>query len=165
MKPSAAHRVTAAVEVAASPQRVWEVVSDITVMPQLSTELLSVEWAEGWTGPRLGAQFLGRNRNPVIGEWTTRSQIIAYEPPRLFGWSVGDPEKPAANWVFELQPSADRTRLRYTAEIGPGPSGVTMLIERSPERAEQIIDGRLAQFRKAVVATLAGVRDRAETGR
>lgn len=156
------HEVFDSVDIAAPPQRVWEVVSDIAVMPRLSSELHDVHWADGFHGPALGAKFLGHNRNRVIGEWTTLSQIIAFDPPNTFGWAVGDPENAAATWQFDLQPIPLGTRLVYAAQIGPGPSGITFLIERSPERAQQIIEGRLAQFRKAVAATLAGIRDLAE---
>lgn len=48
-------------DLTAPPQRVWDVVTDITLLPRWSTELLSVEWAEGFHGPALGAGFVGRN--------------------------------------------------------------------------------------------------------
>jgi len=154
--------VVAAIDIAASPQRVWEVATDITLMPQLSAELLSVDWAEGFSGPGLGAQFFGRNRNPVVGEWTTLSTVVTFDEHERFGWAVGDPASPAATWTFELTPIAKGTRLRYTACLGPGPSGVTMLIAREPHRSAEIVSRRLGQWRKGVAATLAGIRDRAE---
>ena len=44
----------------ASPDRVWDVVSDITVMPETSTELQSVEWLD--EGPvQVGSRFLGHS--------------------------------------------------------------------------------------------------------
>ena len=158
------HQTSASVDIGAAPERVWTVVSDITVMPRFSTELVAVRWADGYTGPGPGAQFLGANRNSAIGEWTTLSQIIAFDPPRTFGWAVGPPEMAAATWTFELQPLSGGTRLNYTAQIGPGPSGVTMLIERTPDRADKIVQGRLAQLNKAMTATLAGIREIAEGG-
>lgn len=158
------HETSAATEIAAPPTRVWSVVSDITVMPRFSTELVSVEWSEGVTEPGLGATFVGTNRNSVIGEWQTLSQIVAFDPPRAFGWAVGPPEMAAATWMFELLPTAEGTRVEYTARIGPGPSGLTWLVERSPDRAEQIVRGRLAQLNKAMATTLAGIRAIAEEG-
>jgi len=152
------------VDISASVDRVWELVSDITLMPGFSTELEYVEWAQGFDGPTLGAQFLGRNRHPAIGEWTTRSHIVAFDPPRVFGWAVGDPGNPAAIWRFELTPTADGTRLVYTAGIGPGRSGVSMMIERDPDRAEQIIRSRLRQFTTGMAATIAGIKELAENG-
>lgn len=155
---------SAYVDIAAPPERVFDVITDITVMPRFSTELVGVQWAEGCTGPALGAKFIGTNRNPVIGEWQTVSEIITLDPPHTFGWAVGPLENPAATWTFDLMPTPAGTRLSYIAQIGPGPSGVTMLIERRPDRARQIVEGRLMQLQTAMSATLAGVRELAETG-
>ena len=156
------HEAAVSVDISAPPDRVWELVTDITLMPRFSTELLSIAWADGFTAPELGAQFLGTNRHVAIGEWTTRSEIVEFEPPRLFGWAVGDPEKPAAVWQFELSPTSQGTRLSYTARIGPGPSGVSMLIGREPDRAEEIVERRLGQFRAGMRATVEGIRELAE---
>lgn len=150
--------------VCAPPDRVWELVSDITLLPEFSTELLGVAWADGFDGPGLGAEFLGRNQNPAIGEWTTRSRIVEFDPPRTFAWAVGDPAAPAARWRFELVPATDGTRLRYTARIGPGKSGVTMLIDREPDRAAEIVARRLRQFLAGMQATVAGITKLAESG-
>lgn len=151
-------------EINAPPEAVWVLVSDIALMPRFSTELQSAQWAEGFDGPRLGAQFLGANRHPAVGEWTTRSEVIAFDPGRRFGWAVGDPENPSATWIFDLTAVAAGTRLGYTARLGTGPSGVTMLIAREPGRAEQIVAGRMAQWRAGMQATLAGIRELAEAG-
>ncbi|MFM9035212.1 MAG: SRPBCC family protein [Mycobacterium sp.] len=156
------HEAAVFVDIAAPARRVWELITDIALMPAVSEELLAVQWAEGFDGPRLGAQFLGHNRHPAVGEWTTRSQIVAFDPPRVFGWAVGDPENPSATWTFELNPTGHGTRLDYIARIGPGPSGVTALIARSPDQAERIVAARLGQFRSAMIRTLAAVRERAE---
>lgn len=154
--------VTEETGIAAPVERVWRLVSDIAVMPHFSRELQRVAWADGCTGPVLGARFLGVNRHPAIGEWTTTSTVVEFEPPRVFAWSVGDPGDPAATWRFELQPTPAGSRLRYTARLGSGPSGVTVLIERDPDRAGEIVASRLAQFRSAVAATLAGIKGIAE---
>ena len=153
---------TLSVDISAPPERVWELVTDITLMPRFSTELQSTAWADGFRTPEIGAQFLGTNRHPAIGEWTTTSRIVVCEPPLMFGWVVGNPENPAAAWQFELRPMPGGTRLSYTAQIGPGPSGVSMLIEREPERAEEIFERRLTQFRAGMQATLAGIQEMAE---
>lgn len=150
------------VDISAPPERVWELITDISLMPRFSTELLSTAWAAGFGGPALGAQFLGTNRHPAVGEWTTRSEIIEFDPPQRFAWAVGDRENPAAVWRFSVSPTAEGTRLGYTARIGPGPSGVTMLIDREPARASEIVRGRLAQFESGMRTTLAGIREIAE---
>lgn len=151
--------VSVSLDIPAPPQRVWEVVTDISVLPRFSEELQSIEWAEGFSQAGLGAQFLGTNRHEAIGEWTVRCHIIEFEPRRIFGWAVHDVDNPAASWRFELTPIPEGTRLSYTARIGPGRSGVTWLISREPDRADEIIANRLEVFRSGMTVTLAGIRD------
>lgn len=151
--------------IAAPPERVWELVSDISVMPRFSDELQSVAWLDD-DAPRLGARFTGANAHPLIGTWQTQSCVVEFDPPRVFAWSVGDPEAPAATWRFDLHGAHPGTRLDYTASIGQGRSGVTMLIEREPQRRAQIVARRLRQFQDGMAATLAGIKGLAEsTGR
>lgn len=157
------HQVVAESEIQAPPQRVWDLVTDITLLPRFSVELQSAQWADGFDAPALGAQFLGTNRHPAIGEWTTRSYVIDFDVPRTFGWAVGSVEAPAATWRFDVEPTDWGTRLRYTARLGDGRSGVTMLIDREPDKADEIIARRLGQWRKGMTATLAGVKELAES--
>ncbi|ULE34131.1 SRPBCC family protein [Mycobacterium sp. IDR2000157661] len=154
--------VTVSTAISAPAVRIWELVSDIGVMPRLSDELRSVEWVDG-DGPRLGARFRGTNSHPAIGLWTTESVVVECDPPRVFAWAVGDPDRPAATWRFEVVPVGEAAQLRYTAEIGPGRSGVSMLIERAPQRREAIIANRLGQFDRAMTATIAGIKALAES--
>ena len=142
--------VSVRTEVSAPVQRVWRFASDITLMPGFSDELQTVEWVDG-DAPRLGARFLGTNTHPMVGTWTTQSCVVDFDPPRVFGWAVGNLDAPAA------------TMLRYTAVIGPGPSGVTMMIEREPHRREQIVSNRLRSFEQAMTATVAGIKQLAES--
>lgn len=151
--------ISVSLDIPAPPERVWDVVTDISVMPRFSEELQSIEWAEGFSQADMGAQFLGTNRNEDIGEWTVRCHIIEFEPPRRFGWAVHDIDNPAATWRFELEPIPGGTRLSYTAQIGPGRSGVTWLISRDPDRAEEIVADRLEVFRVGMTATLEGIRE------
>ena len=156
-------RVEVYADIAASIEQVWEVVSDISLMPAFSSELQSVEWADGFDGPCLGAQFLGTNRHQAIGVWTTRCHITDFDPPRAFEWVVGNPDGPAAVWRFELAPATDGTRLRYSARLGPGKSGVTMMIEREPDRAVEIVDGRMRQWVTGMEAVVSGLKAIAES--
>jgi uncharacterized protein YndB with AHSA1/START domain len=151
------HEVSVTRVIDAPVETVWALITDITLMPRFSTELQRVQWTEGFDAPNIGARFTGANRHPRVGEWTTISTIVEYDRPRIFGWAVGDPQNPAAAWRFELAPSDDACAVRYTARIGPGPSGVTMLIEREPDRAAQIIANRLGALSAAMAATLAGI--------
>ncbi|MGA6161030.1 SRPBCC family protein [Amycolatopsis magusensis] len=51
------------IRIEAPPERVWQLVSDIALLPSLSSELQAVEWLDDG-GPVLGARFRGRNKHP-----------------------------------------------------------------------------------------------------
>jgi uncharacterized protein YndB with AHSA1/START domain len=145
----------AAVHVAAPPERVWELVSDIHLIASISTELQEVEWVDG--PARLGAVFRGRNRHPMAGEWTTTSHVVEFDPPRAFAWAVEDPANPTALWRFELAPREGGTDLRQWARMGPGPSHLNRLIAATPDREEWIVERRLARWRAGMDANLAAI--------
>lgn len=146
----------------APAQRVWELVSDIGLLPRFSEELQSVEWVDG-DSPATGARFAGTNVHPLMGEWTTQSYVTRYEPPRVFAWAVGDPETPAATWQFDVFDDDGGTTVRYTACIGEGRSGVSMMLAREPDRRDEILASRLNQFERGMVATLRGIKELAES--
>lgn len=148
--------------IGAPPERVWELVSDVAAMPGMSEELQEITWVDGATGPGPGARFVGRNRHPAIGEWEAPAQIVEYEPARSFGWSVGDPARPAASWRFTLQPEGGGTRLSQWVRLGPGRSGLSAAIDAMPDKEQKIVFGRLREFEKNMTATLAAIKDRAE---
>lgn len=156
------HEVAVGRVVNAPVETVWALITDIALMPRFSGELQRVQWADGFDAPCIGARFVGVNRHPNVGEWTTTSTVVECDRPRIFSWAVGDLRNPAATWQFELTHSGDACAVRYTARIGPGPSGVTMLIERQPDRAARIIADRLGALSSAMAATLAGIAGLAE---
>ncbi|HEY2312912.1 MAG TPA: SRPBCC family protein, partial [Streptosporangiaceae bacterium] len=85
-----------------------------------------------------------------------------FEPDRVFGWAVGDPEVPAARWRFSLEPDGTGTVVRQWMQMGPGESGVSELIAQMPDKEHRILRRRLAEHQANMIATLAGIKDRAE---
>jgi hypothetical protein len=154
----------ATVQVAAAPEQIWPLVSDIFLIAELSREVQEVRWLPGCTGPALGARFHGRSAHPQVGEWTTISHVVQCEPPRVFAWAVEDPVNPAALWRFELTPQDGGTAVRQWARLGPGPSNLTEAIRLWPGKEERIVAGRLREFRAGMEANLAAIKERAEAG-
>ncbi|WP_431969845.1 SRPBCC family protein [Nocardia sp. bgisy134] len=146
----------------APPERVWDLVSDIDLMPHLSAELQSVHWLDGATGPVVGARFRGRNSHAAFGEWETTSHVVEYEPPHVFAWAIDDPANPSAIWRFRLRPENGGTALSQWAQLGPAPSGLSRAIERMPDREQKIVFVRLREFESGMRANLAEIKQRAE---
>jgi Polyketide cyclase / dehydrase and lipid transport len=150
------------IEIEASPERVWAIVSDIGVMPGASPELRAVEWLDGGSGPELGARFAGHNRHEAFGEWSTVSVIVECDPPRAFAWAVGDPDQPSAIWRFTLEAREGGTLLRQWVQVGPGRSGLSVAIDRMPDKEQKIVFVRLRELQANMGATLALVKRLAE---
>jgi uncharacterized membrane protein len=146
-------------------EQVWEIVSDVTLMPTMSTELQSVDWLDGATGPAVGARFLGRNRHDALGEWESTSTVIECVEPEVFAWAVGDPALPTAVWRFTLQPRDGGTVVGEWVRIGPARSGLSVAIDRMPEKEQKIVFVRMREFEANMTATLTAIKERAEGAR
>ena len=60
------------VDIAAPPERVYELVSDIRRMGEWSPECKRCSWARGATGPAVGARFKARNQGREDRRGSTR---------------------------------------------------------------------------------------------
>jgi uncharacterized protein YndB with AHSA1/START domain len=148
--------------IGASPRRVWELVSDIELMPTMSQELQSIEWLDGATEPAVGAKFVGRSKHEALGEWATTSHVIECEPERVFAWAVEDPANPTAIWRFRLEPKNGGTELSEWMQMGPARSGLSFAIDRIPEKEQKIVFVRMREFEQNMTATLAQIKKLAE---
>lgn len=146
----------------ASPTRVWELVSDIQLMPSLSSELRSVEWLDGATESVVGARFVGSSKHDALGEWSTTSEIIECEPERVFTWAVGNPAEPTAVWRFRLTASEGGTELSEWMQLGPARSGLSFAIDRMPDKEQKIVFVRMREFEQNMTMTLEQIRKLAE---
>lgn len=132
----------AEMEVAAPRERVWEVLTDFSRMPDWSPELVRmVPLRPG--GLRVGQQYLGINRRgPVV--WPTRSVVTALAPGSLVAW---DTRSSGARWVFELSDAGEgRTRV---VQRRPVPEDLSLgsrivaplLLGGTAEHADELEDG------------------------
>ncbi|WP_432187930.1 SRPBCC family protein [Streptomyces sp. Tue6028] len=148
--------------IAATPERVWQLVSDVELMPGMSAELQSVEWLDGATGPAVGARFVGQSRHDSFGEWATTSTVVEAEPGRLFAWAVEDPAHPSAVWRFRLEPKDGGTELTQWMQMGPGRSGLSHAIDAMPEKEQKIVFVRMREFERNMTVTLDHIKNLAE---
>ena len=152
--------VTVEVDVKAPPTDVWPYISDIQLPARFSDEFQGAEWLSDT--PEVGATFLGRNQNENLGDWEVTCHVAGYEENRVFAWNAGDAEDPSAQWRFELIPLAGSTRLRFSMVLGPGPSGLTAVIDAMPDKEAKIIANRQKHQAANMRRTIEGIRDLVE---
>jgi uncharacterized protein YndB with AHSA1/START domain len=107
------------IHIDATPDKVWDLVSDVTKIGRYSPETFEAEWVDGATGPAVGAKFRGhvkRNgKGPIY--WTT-CIVTACEPGREFAFGVGPSEEKALNvWRYVLEPSGTGTDVTESFQL------------------------------------------------
>jgi uncharacterized protein YndB with AHSA1/START domain len=113
-------RGSVTVQMAASPGRVWDLVSDVTRIGEFSPETFEAEWLGGASGPVLGALFRGHvrrnSRGPVY--WTVCT-VTACEPGREFAFTVAARPggRPLNSWRYQLEPAEGGTAVTESFEL------------------------------------------------
>lgn len=106
----------ATVTVRATPEEVYDTITDVRRIPEWSPECVSARWIGGADGPEVGARFVGANKRG-LARWRTRPRVVVADRPREFSFVMGVP------------PFGDLTR--WTYRIGPGEQeGTSEVTER-----------------------------------
>jgi uncharacterized protein YndB with AHSA1/START domain len=106
------------VHMAAPPEQIWELVSDVTRIGEYSPETFGAEWLDGTTGPAVGARFRGHVKRNGKGPtyWTTCTVLVS-EPGNEFAFGVGPADKPLNVWRYRLEPAADGTDVTESFDL------------------------------------------------
>lgn len=110
------------VSMAASPEQVWDLITDVRNIGKFSPEVFEAEWLDGATGPALGARFRGHVRRNEIGPvyWTT-CRVTACEPGREFGFEVLVGDRAVNNWHYRLSPAGAGTDVTESFRLSQSP--------------------------------------------
>jgi uncharacterized protein YndB with AHSA1/START domain len=90
--------------IAASADRLYEMVSDLPRMGEWSSENTGGKWAKGATGPAVGARFKGTNRSGWR-RWSTQATVMVAEPGREFAFDVDAHGMAVARWGYRFEPA------------------------------------------------------------
>jgi hypothetical protein len=94
--------------VAAPPEAVWGLVSDITNTGRFSPETFEAEWLDGSTGPEVGARFRGHvKRNGRGPTYWTNCRVTESEPGRVFAFDVCTGSTVVNTWRYDFEPNGD----------------------------------------------------------
>ena len=130
------------IHMAATPDEVWALVSDVTQIGTFSPETFEAEWLDGATGPAVGARFRGhvkRNgRGPVY--WTT-CEVTASEAGRAFGFDVKAAGRTANSWRYDLEPAGDGTDVTESFALPDNPGSRAYWFLAGRRRGPQNLKG------------------------
>ncbi|MCU1401304.1 MAG: Polyketide cyclase / dehydrase and lipid transport [Acidimicrobiales bacterium] len=113
-------REAVTVHMNATPEAVWDLVSDVTKIGRFSPETFEAEWLEGATGPAVGARFRGHvKRNGIGPVYWTSSSVTTCEPGREFAFGVGKPGKPLSIWGYCIEPAGDGVDVTESFTLTP----------------------------------------------
>jgi uncharacterized protein YndB with AHSA1/START domain len=159
---------TAEEVVAARPERVWDLVADITRVGAWSPECIRATWLGEPGRPQPRARFVGHNRLPNGFEYQVTCVVTEANRPRAFAWVVlddsGDPARPSSSWRYQIDPlpgGGSRVQQRFTH--GPGASYLRATTAKAPDRAAEIIAARRDGLRANMGATLHAMKAAAES--
>jgi hypothetical protein len=97
--------ISRSVAVAAEADVVWSMVTDLPRMGEFSPENIGGRWIRGATGPAVGAEYRGYNRNGRK-RWWTRVKVIAFEPGRSYTFDVrASIYIRVSRWGYEVVPT------------------------------------------------------------
>ena len=143
------------IDVAAPPATVWDLVRDVTRMPEWSPQVASTRLRSGFDDVALGAEFTNLNKQGEM-EWVTHGEVVRFEPERELAFRIQE------NWVvwsFRLEPTDAGTRLTQRRDT---PDGISDL---SLELTDGFLGGQEAfteSLRAGMRQTLERIRDAAE---
>ncbi len=149
-------RLSATVEIAAGPDVVYGLITDLPTLASLAEEAVSMEWRKG-DAVRPGAVFVGHNENGAR-RWTTKCTVTDAEPGRQFAFDVRHTVIPIARWQYDIVPSGDGCRVtESTWDRRPG------WFRKVAGRATGVSD-RAAANTEHIQLALQRLKQRAEAG-
>jgi hypothetical protein len=112
------HSGAAEATVAARPEQVWAVLSDVTRVGEWSGECRGATWLDGATAAVPGARFRGTNRVRWV-RWARVSSVEHVDPGRELRWRTHGPAPmwDSTRWSVRLDPDGEGTRIRQHYQV------------------------------------------------
>jgi uncharacterized protein YndB with AHSA1/START domain len=145
------------------PEVLWALVTEVERIGEFSPECAEAWWVEGCPAHAVGGRFEGRNRIEADGdtyEWIRPCDVVAYDPPRLFSYTVGDrfDGTAATRWTFRITPTDAGCLMEQEFEHLPdGLSGSRLQAEQI-DRPERFLAERRDMLREGMTQTLERIR-------
>ena len=149
-----AKRGRESIEIAAPPERVYGLITDVTRMGEWSPECYRCEWLDGATEAATGARFRGYNRRGAL-RWQRTAVVDVADRGREFAFAT-------------MNDRTDRRETRWQYTMEPSPTG-TLLTESFeflwcsiPNRAAELFLPRGRQMNQGIHETLKRIKAAAQ---
>ncbi len=142
----------ASIEIAAPPERVWAVVSDLKRMPEFSPNTVRMI---PFGAPRAGTWTVNLNHDGYY--YPTTSRIVRFEPNRALVFRMNEN---ATVWSYTLEPTESGTRLIERRDV---PHGVRKPVRLMIERflgGEQRFEGNLVNGMRETLSKIKTAAER-----
>ena len=148
----------ASIDIAAPPDEVYALISDITRMGEWSPECRRCTWAKGATGPAVGARFRARNKGRRGPAWFNTPTVTVADPGREFAFNRSGPGIGSYTWRYVLRPIATGTGTTVTESYDvekPLPAAMSWLTEKwvgSDDRDADLLSGMATTLQRIKAA-------------
>lgn len=156
-EPAPEPDATGSIDIDASAEAVYALVSDPGALASLSTEYSGYSWLGGATHAVVGARFRGWNRKG-LRRWVTVSTVTDASVGSVFAFDVAFGPLPIARWRYDIEPTARGCRV--TESTWDHRRGVF----RAVTTAFSGVRDRPAHNRRNIALTLAALKTRVEDG-
>ena len=140
----------------ASPERVYDVISDVRRMGEWSPDVQEVYFVEGYQETAEGAKFEGKDNEGLLGRKSYCKVHTARRGEEL-AWEVLDGEFPLTRWRYQLHTDGEGTRVQATAELVRVPTSMKLqfLLHGGQE-------GRMKKLEQSMQTTLERIKESVE---
>ncbi|QLY30683.1 SRPBCC family protein [Nocardia huaxiensis] len=115
----------ASIDIAAPPEKVWNVVSDLKRMPEFSPQCIRMQ---PLGSVRTGTWTINLNKDGAK-VWPTTSRIVRFEPNRALAFRMTENR---TIWSFTLEPTATGTKVTQRRDVvGQVPWIIRKMIDTS----------------------------------
>ncbi len=141
----------ASIAIDATPAAVYEHLTDLAKLPDLSPENVRCEFLEGSDAVNVGARFRGHNKSGDY-EWHADCVVTAAEPGRAFEFSVPPDFEHATTWRYDIEPDGEGCKVTesFDAPLLAMPDIYPGRIEGRRDNLEAACNTTLANLKAAV---------------
>ena len=113
------------IPIAAEPERLYDLITDVTQMGRWSPECTGGTWLGGATAPAPGARFRGANKHGLM-RWWTHCEVTKADRPAAFEFTV---RESGMRWGYRFEPSSDDPGATLVTEYRDHTRGVPAVVK------------------------------------